>query len=121
MKPLPPLNADEFDYWKAQHLLNRAGFGGSPADVRSLANMGLDGAVEYLVDYLEIEAEPIRADRFNPDIMQPMSRQDRTRLQAARRGNDEAILRWNTCVRLLGRHEPSGRATPREYEPTLED
>ncbi len=92
MKPLPPLNADDFDYWKAQHLLNRAGFGGSPADVRSLANMGLDGAVDYLVDYLEIDAEPIRADRFNPDIMQPMSRQDRTRLQDARRSNDEAIL-----------------------------
>ena len=36
-------------------------------------------------------------------------------------GNDEAILRWNTCVRLLGRHEPSGRAEPRDYEPALED
>jgi hypothetical protein len=36
-------------------------------------------------------------------------------------GNDESILRWNTCVRLLGRHEPSGRSGPREYEPALED
>ena len=36
-------------------------------------------------------------------------------------GNDEAILRWNTCVRLLGRHETSGRAEPRDYEPALED
>lgn len=36
-------------------------------------------------------------------------------------GNDESILRWNTCVRLLGRHEPSGRLTPREYEPALEE
>lgn len=34
-------------------------------------------------------------------------------------GNDEAILRWNTCVRMLGRHEPSGRSGPREYEPAL--
>ena len=33
-------------------------------------------------------------------------------------GNDEAILRWNTCVRMLGRHEPTG---PREYEPALDD
>ena len=33
-------------------------------------------------------------------------------------GNDEAILRWNTCVRMLGRHEPAG---PREYEPALDD
>jgi hypothetical protein len=34
-------------------------------------------------------------------------------------GNDESILRWNTCVRLLGKHEPSGRFDPREYEPTI--
>src|SRR5579862_440330 len=30
-------------------------------------------------------------------------------------GNDESILRWNTCVRLLGKHEPIGRFDPREY------
>lgn len=34
-------------------------------------------------------------------------------------GKDESILRWNTCVRLLGRHEPTGRFEPREYEPTI--
>jgi hypothetical protein len=33
--------------------------------------------------------------------------------------NDEAILRWNTCVRMLGKHERvSG---PEEYEPALEE
>ena len=34
-------------------------------------------------------------------------------------GNDEAILRWNTCVRMLSRHERA--EGPREYEPALED
>jgi hypothetical protein len=34
-------------------------------------------------------------------------------------GNDESILRWNTCVRMLGRHERA--AVPREYEPALDD
>jgi len=34
-------------------------------------------------------------------------------------GNDEAILRWNTCVRMLRQHERS--YAPREYEPALED
>jgi tetratricopeptide (TPR) repeat protein len=34
-------------------------------------------------------------------------------------GNDEAILRWNTCARLLGRHERA--PVHREYEPALED
>ena len=34
-------------------------------------------------------------------------------------GNDEAILRWNTCARLLGRHERA--SVYREYEPALAD
>jgi hypothetical protein len=34
-------------------------------------------------------------------------------------GNDEAILRWNTCVRMLGKHERV--RAPAEYEPVLED
>ena len=33
--------------------------------------------------------------------------------------NDEAILRWNTCVRMLARHERA--PVDREYEPVLED
>jgi len=33
-------------------------------------------------------------------------------------GNDEAILRWNTCARMLGRQEPQ-RQTRDEYEPAL--
>jgi hypothetical protein len=33
--------------------------------------------------------------------------------------NDEAILRWNSCVRMLDKHEPAGRFEPREYEPTI--
>ena len=34
-------------------------------------------------------------------------------------GDDEAILRWNTCVRMLGKHERAHVAG--EYEPALED
>lgn len=34
------------------------------------------------------------------------------------KGNDEAILRWNTCARMLGRHEPSRRSRE-EFEPAL--
>lgn len=34
-------------------------------------------------------------------------------------GNDEAILRWNTCVRMLAKHERTEPA--REYEPALDD
>jgi hypothetical protein len=34
-------------------------------------------------------------------------------------GNDESILRWNTCVRTLNRHERV--YAPGDYEPALED
>lgn len=33
-------------------------------------------------------------------------------------GNDEAILRWNTCARMLGRHEPH-LTTRDEFQPLL--
>ena len=33
-------------------------------------------------------------------------------------GNDEAILRWNTCARLLERHVPKSMSRE-EYEPVL--
>jgi hypothetical protein len=34
-------------------------------------------------------------------------------------GNDEAILRWNSCVRVLGRFAPERGS--REYEAALEE
>ena len=34
-------------------------------------------------------------------------------------GNDEAILRWNTCVRMLDRYERA--PVVHEYEPALDD
>jgi hypothetical protein len=36
-------------------------------------------------------------------------------------GNDEAILRWNTCVRILGRLATGAEQGAREYEPVLDD
>lgn len=33
-------------------------------------------------------------------------------------GNDDAILRWNTCARMLDRHAPKGH-THEEFEPAL--
>ncbi len=48
---LKPLPANKWDYAKARHLLCRAGFGGTPAEVEMLHAMGLHGAVEYLVNY----------------------------------------------------------------------
>ncbi|MEE9131906.1 MAG: DUF1800 family protein, partial [Phycisphaerales bacterium] len=89
---LRPLKKGEFDYWQAHHLLNRAGFGGTPIEVRALANMGLESAVDLIIDFDEIEAEPIGADRFDADIMRPRTRQQSLELRAARENGDEATL-----------------------------
>ncbi len=36
-------------------------------------------------------------------------------------GNEESLLRWNACARLLNREEARRGATEREPEPSLED
>jgi hypothetical protein len=35
-------------------------------------------------------------------------------------GNDEAILRWNTCARIISRNPALTPAAPEVYEPSLE-
>ncbi len=47
---LTPLSPAQWDADKAAHLLNRAGFGGTPAHVDSLARSGMAASVRYLVD-----------------------------------------------------------------------
>ncbi len=51
---LSPLPASKWNFSTAAHLLNRAGFGGPPAEIEKIALMGLENAVGYLVDYEKI-------------------------------------------------------------------
>lgn len=48
---LEELPASDFTIDAARHLLMRAGFGASPAQIRALHRLGLDGMVDHLVDY----------------------------------------------------------------------
>jgi hypothetical protein len=36
-------------------------------------------------------------------------------------GNDDAILRWNTCARLINTHSHLASNAESAYEPALED
>ena len=51
---LKSLSADRWNYETAAHLLNRAGFGGTPAEIQKLAGYGPDKAVSSLLDYENI-------------------------------------------------------------------
>ncbi len=52
---LSPLAESDFGYEQAAHLLERAGFGGTPAEIEGLVALGLAGAVARLVDYEAID------------------------------------------------------------------
>lgn len=47
---LTPQNPGQWDAAKAAHLLNRAGFGGTPEQIQSLCKAGLDGAVHAMLN-----------------------------------------------------------------------
>jgi len=47
---LKPLSAEKWNFTTAAHLLNRAGFGGTPEEIGRLAEMGLEEAVSHLED-----------------------------------------------------------------------
>ncbi len=52
---LSPIGPLDWNYDRARHLLDRAGFGGTPEEVRRLANMAPDAAVRYVVAYETVE------------------------------------------------------------------
>ena len=64
---LKPLSASKWDYNMAAHLLNRAGFGGTPEDVQKLVSLGREQAVSYLLDFEKIPDATTDPDWAHPD------------------------------------------------------
>ena len=90
---LSQLNPKEFDNHKAQHLLNRAGFGGNTSQIEAIANMGLEDAVNFIVDYQNIpDPQPISENAFDKDIMRPATQEERASFRKIRQSGDEAAL-----------------------------
>jgi uncharacterized protein (DUF1800 family) len=57
LQPYSPTPDDPFDSVKAAHLLNRAGFGGTPAEIARVQEMGPAKAVDWLLDFPDHTAE----------------------------------------------------------------
>jgi uncharacterized protein (DUF1800 family) len=55
LEDMAPIDAADWNYARARHLLDRAGFGGTPDDIARLARMTPEAAVLSLVDYQGIE------------------------------------------------------------------
>jgi uncharacterized protein (DUF1800 family) len=97
---LKPLSSGQWNYSTAAHLLNRAGFGGSPVEIQKLADLGPDKALSSLLDYENIpdttpnpvwaQPDPVRMEKLR-DINQTgtpeekkAAQQEQNKLQTAR-------------------------------------
>ena len=64
---LKPIDAQKWDYSTAAHLLNRAGFGGTPEEIKHLAAMTPEQAVLFLINYERIPDSTPNPDWAKPD------------------------------------------------------
>lgn len=56
-----PIEASQWNYERAAHLIERAGFGATPDEIRRLAELPPRKAVEQLVDYQSIDSSSLPA------------------------------------------------------------
>jgi len=89
---LEALAKNQFGFWQARHLLNRAGLGGTPDEIQALAAKGLDDAVESLLDFEVTGRSAVSADLFDPSILSPPTQEEIRILAVARERNDQATI-----------------------------
>ncbi|HXC99169.1 MAG TPA: DUF1800 domain-containing protein [Verrucomicrobiae bacterium] len=68
---LKPIENSKWDFSTAAHLLNRAGFGGTPEDIERLAALTPEQAVLSLINYEQIPDTTANPDWAKPDPGRP--------------------------------------------------
>ncbi len=89
---LEPLDPKDFSPWHAAHLLNRAGFGGTPAQIKLLAGWGLEKSVDHLVNCTGTQPDTPDPALFNGSIMSEPSPEERLAYRRALQMQDEAAI-----------------------------
>ena len=82
---IEPITSQDWDINKAKHLLERAGFGGTPEEIKFLYSLGLSKAIEHLVYYENISVSEMpkfdESDIHDPGLINfPPSRPATTKL-----------------------------------------
>src|SRR5271166_1480142 len=102
---LTPLPANQWDLQKAAHLLNRAGFGGTPDEIKAFCDLGFDKAVASVLDAPDDSAQfpkPAWAQPVNmTDMRQQMmtltpdeKKQMQQQVQKQYRQDDLDLINW---------------------------
>lgn len=102
---LRSLPANRWNFTTAAHLLNRAGFGGPPAEIERLAGLNPEEAVSWLVDYERIpDSTPAPAwARPDPDRREKLMKLRRASQQERRQiRREEQKLERQRMVELRG-------------------
>jgi uncharacterized protein (DUF1800 family) len=86
---LKPIDPKMFGYDQARHLLWRAGFGGTEAQIQTLVKWGPAKSVDHMLEFQKVAFEEPKADTFDKDIIRPPSEEERKMLAEARRSGDE--------------------------------
>lgn len=103
---LKPLSSSKWNYEMAAHLLNRAGFGGTPSQIQNLADMTMPQAVSFLIDYERIPDYTPAPEWAHPepDRMQAMRNAYRSGTPEERRQANQAEqkLQYQRMIELRG-------------------
>jgi uncharacterized protein (DUF1800 family) len=81
-----------FGYDQARHLLWRAGFGGTEAQIQTLVKWGPVKSVDHLIEFQKVAFDEPKTDTFDKNIIHPPTQEEREMQQAARKNQDEDKL-----------------------------
>lgn len=106
---LSAIAPEAFGYDQARHLLWRAGFGGTPDQIETLASWGPERAVDYLLNVEEVPTTEVSEREFEAGIIRPPTSEERMLAATARRASDE-----DTLARLRLRRQEAEREDRRQ-------
>ncbi len=85
-----PLAKANWNSQTARFLLTRAGFGGTVAQVEAVRAMGMDGAVDYLLNSGATADDSTNENTFDRNVRKPPTEEERAMYQQARQANLES-------------------------------
>ena len=79
LRPWEPSEGSPFGALHARHLLNRAGFGGTPAEVEAVAALGPARAIDQLLDFPDAPAVEQTRDLPDDSVLADIPQTNRER------------------------------------------